>query len=216
MRAVLIGAGSLGVMTARLLLRHRHEVVLIDTDKERLDAVAEELDCGLLCGDGSRPALLREADPEHTQHLFCLTNNDQTNILASLVGRSLGFPHIVTRIEDPQYEHICIELGLENPIIPARTIGRFLSDLFEGRDPMELSTLIRDEARVFSFVAREEDTGSVEELPLSDDIRVICIYRGTELLIPRGKDKVTCGDEVVLITHSRNLDKLRERWSGTT
>ncbi|MCW8829197.1 MAG: TrkA family potassium uptake protein [Gammaproteobacteria bacterium] len=214
MRAVLIGAGSLGVMTARLLLRHRHEVVLIDTDKERLDAVAEELDCGMICGDGSRPALLREADPEHTDHLFCLTNNDQTNILASLVGRSLGFPHIVTRIEDPQYEHICLELGLENPIIPARTIGRLLSDLFEGRDPLELSTMIRDEARVFSFVARDEDQARVEELPLPEDVRVICIYRSGTLTIPKGKDKVEPGDEVVLITHSKDLEKLKERWAA--
>lgn len=215
MRAVLIGAGSLGVMTARLLLRHRHEVVLIDIDKSRLDAVAEELDCGLICGDGSKPALLREADPEHTQHLFCLTNNDQTNILASLVGRSLGFPRTVTRIEDPEYEHICLELGLENPIIPARTIGRYLSDMFEGRDPLELSIMIRDEARVFSFVAGEADLGPVEELALPDDIRVICIYRSGDLIIPKGKDKLESGDEVVLISHSRNLEMLKQRWVAT-
>lgn len=215
MRAVLIGAGSLGVMTARLLLRHRHEVVLIDIDKARLDTVAEELDCGLICGDGSKPALLREAVPEHTHYLFCLTNNDQTNILASLVGRSLGFPRTVTRIEDPEYEHICLELGLENPIIPARTIGRYLADMLEGRDPLELSTMIRDEARVFSFVAGEADLGPVEELALPDDIRVICIYRGGDLIIPRGKDKLESGDEVVLISHSKNLEILKQRWVTT-
>jgi trk system potassium uptake protein TrkA len=213
MRAVLIGAGSLGVMTARMLLRHRHEVVLIDTDKARLDSLAEELDCGFLMGDGSKPALLREADPEHTDHLFCITNNDQTNILASLVGRSLGFPHIVTRIEDPEYEHICLELGLENPIIPARTIGRYLADMFEGRDPLEMSTMIRDEARVFSFVAHEDDLQRVEELPLPDATRVICIYRNGNLLIPKDSDKLEDGDEVVLISHSKNLEKLNERWT---
>jgi len=216
MRAVLIGAGSLGLMTARLLLRHRHEVVLVDTNKERLDTIAEELDCGLLHGDGSKPVLLREADPEHTDHLFCVTNNDQTNILASLVGRSLGFPHIVTRIEDPEYEHICLELGLENPIIPARTIGRYLADIFEGRDPLEMSTMIRDEARVFSFVAHEDDLQKVEELPLPDATRVICIYRSGTLLIPMGNDKLEDGDEVVLITHSKNLEKLNERWTPKT
>lgn len=217
MRAVLIGAGSLGVMTARLLSRHRHEVVLIDTNKERLDALASEMDCGCLCGDGSKPAILREADPEHTARLYCLTNNDQTNILASLVGRSMGFPHVVTRIEDPEYEHICIELGLEYPIIPARTIGRYLADMFEGRDPLELSTMIRDEARVFSFVAHDEnDLTRIEDLQLPDDIRVICIYRNGSLLIPSGKDKLADGDEVVLISHSKNLDILKERWNPKT
>jgi len=213
MRAVLIGAGSLGQMTARLLLRHGHEVVIIERDKERLDALATELDCGFLNGDGSKPALLREADPEHTNLLLCLTNNDQTNILASLVGRSLDFKRIVTRIEDPELEHICLELGLENTIIPARTIGRYLADLFEGRDPLELSTMIRDEARVFSFVAHDPDLVPINELELPKESRVICIYREGNFILPAGEDTLKEGDEVVIITHSKNMEELEARWT---
>ena len=211
----MIGAGSLTVMTARLLLRHGHEVVIIDADKERLDSLATELDCGFLNGDGSKPAILREADPEHTDLLFCLTGNDQTNILASLVGRSLDFTRIVTRIEDPEYEHICIELGLENTIIPARTIGRYLADLFEGRDPLELSTMIRDEARVFSFVAHEGDVGELGALELPKQSRVICIYREETFILPGADEKIHDGDEVVVITHRKNLPELKERWNSS-
>ncbi|MCW8918779.1 MAG: TrkA family potassium uptake protein [Gammaproteobacteria bacterium] len=216
MRAVFIGAGSLTVMTARQLLRHGHEVVIIDEDKAHLNALAGELDCGLLHGNGSKPALLREADPEHTDLLFCLTGNDQTNILASLVGRSLGFARIVTRIEDPELEHICIELGLENTIVPARTIGRFLADLFEGRDPLELSTMIRDEARIFSFVAHEADEGEFKDLELPSKSRVICIYREGSFILPGGDDKIKGGDEVVVITHRDNLPQLEARWVPKT
>jgi trk system potassium uptake protein TrkA len=212
----MVGAGSLTLMTTRLLLRHGHEVVIIDTDKDRLDGLATELDCGFLNGDGSKPAILREADPEHTDLLFCLTGNDQTNILSSLVGRSLGFERIVTRIEDPELEHICIELGLENTIVPARTIGRYLSDLFEGRDPLELSTMIRDEARVFSFVAHESDVGDIRELNLPKQSRVIIIYREENFILPGADDKIRDGDEVVIITHRKNLNELKERWNATS
>jgi trk system potassium uptake protein TrkA len=214
MRAVLVGGGSLSQMTARLLLKSGHEVVLIDTDKTRLDALAQEMDCGYLHGDGCKPAILKEANPEHTDMLFCLTNNDQTNILASLVGRSLGYAQVVTRIEDPELEHICIELGLANTIIPARTIGRYLADKFEGRDPLELSTLIRYEARVYSFVIHAEDVCLVKELPLPDQSRVICIYRGGEYVIPQDDDKLKEGDEVLIITHKKHLPALDDRWTG--
>jgi trk system potassium uptake protein TrkA len=215
MRAVMIGAGSLTLMTARLLLKHGHEVVIIDADKARLDSLATELDCGFLNGDGSKPAILREADPEHTDLLFCLTGNDQTNILASLVGRSLGFGRIVTRIDDSEFEHICIELGLENTIVPDRTIGRYLADLFEGRDPLELSTMIRDEARVFSFVAHEGDVGELRDLELPEQSRVICIYREGTFILPGADDKIKDGDEVVVITHRKNLTELKERWNAS-
>ncbi len=201
------------MMSAHILLKRRHEVVIIEQSQERIEVIREGLDCGLIHGDGSKPAILRESDPAATDTLFCLTGNDQTNILASLVGRSLGFERIVTKIEDPEFEHICIELGLENTIVPSRTIGRHLADLFEGQDPLELSTVIREDARVFSFVASEEDATARDALKLPEMSRVICIYREGKLLLPEADTAMKAGDEVVLITHRKNLPELKQRWS---
>jgi len=159
-------------------------------------------------------AVLREADPEHTDVLFCLTGSDQANIIASLVGRSLGFGRVVTKINDPEFEHVCIELGLEDMIIPARTVGRHLAEMFEGTNPLEISAMIKAEARVFSFAAREEDARPISELGLPDKTRVICIYRDEKFLLPGDDDRLKAGDEVVLITHVRNLPALAGRWAA--
>ena len=64
MRVVFIGASSLAVVTAKLMRERGEEVVIIEHDKDHIDALTEELDCGFLHGDGSKPAILREADPE--------------------------------------------------------------------------------------------------------------------------------------------------------
>ena len=212
MRAVFIGAGAIAVMTARTLVKRGHEVVIIERDKGQIDALVEELDCGFIHGDGGKPAILREADPEHTDFLFCLTGNDQSNIIASLVGKSLGFKRMVTRIEDPEFEHICIGLGLEDTIVPARTIGRYLADMFAGRDPLELSAMIKDEARVFNFVVKEEQAGKIATLDLPKDSRVVCCYRDGKFRLPDPEDELRADDEVVVITHSRNVPDLEERW----
>lgn len=216
MRAVFIGASALTVMTARYLLSRGHEVVIIEQDKEVIDALTTELDCGFLHADGAKPAVLREADPEHTDVLFCLTGSDQANIISSLVGRSLSFGRVVTKINDPEFEHICIELGLEDTIIPARTVGRYLSEMFEGTNPLEISAMIKADARVFSFVARDDDAKPIAELELPDATRIICLYRDQKFLLPGDGDRLKPGDEVVLITHSRNLPALAERWSTPT
>lgn len=214
MRAAFVGAGSIAVMAARLMLKRGHEVVIIERDRSRIDALVETLDCGFLHGDGSTPALLREADPEHTDCLFCLTGEDQTNILASLVGRSLGYARVVTKIEDPEFEHICIELGLEDTIDPALTIGRYLADMLQGQDLLELSAMVKDEARVFSFVVGADDAGLISALDLPDESRVICLYRGEKFIYPEVDSKLEAGDEVVVLTHSRNLAKLQQRWGA--
>ncbi|KPJ91497.1 MAG: potassium transporter [Gammaproteobacteria bacterium SG8_11] len=212
MRAVFIGASALTIMTSKILLKRAHEIVIVESNKEKIAALSNEMDCGFIAGDGSKPAILKETNPGETDVLFCLTNDDRSNILASLVGRSLGFQRIVTRIEDPELEHICIELGLEDTIIPARTIGRHLSDMVEGRDPFVLSTLIRDEARVFSFVLHDADECALSELPIPEKSRVICLYRDNKFLVPRDDEKLKSNDEILIITHRDNLHALKERW----
>ncbi len=212
MRAVFVGASSLAVTTARFLLARGHEVVVVERNKERIETLTGQLDAGFLHGDGSTPALLRETNPSETDFLFCLTGNDQANIIAGLVGRSLGFPRVVTKIENSEFEHICIELGLKDTIIPNRTIGRYLADMVQGTDPLELSGILKDEARIFFFVLQEADEGRIADLPLPGDTRVICLYREGKLIVPDDSTKLKREDEVALLTHSRNLETLREKW----
>lgn len=211
MRALFIGASALTLMAARQLIKRGHEVVIIEVSREKIEALSETIDCGFIHGDGGKPAILKEADPAHTGILFCLTGNDQTNIIASLVGRTLGYQRIVTKIDDPEFEHVCIELGLEHTIIPARTIGRHLSDMVEGQDPLQLSTIIRDEARIHSFVLKEE-SGRLAGLDLPKSCRVICVYRNNKLLIPDEESRLEKGDEIVVILHRDQLEALKERY----
>jgi trk system potassium uptake protein TrkA len=213
MRAVFIGSTPLSVMTAGLLLKRGHEVIIVERDRERIDALSEELACGFLHGDPGRPAILKEADPAQTDILYCLTDNDQTNIIASLVGKSLGFDRVITGIDDLEYEHICVELGLVDTVIPTQTIGSYLADMAEGHDPLVISTMFRDDARAFSFVVREEDVGAISEISFPPETRVVCLYRDEKFILPEQDTVLQEGDEVVLVSHRKNLDELARRWA---
>ena len=61
MRMVFVGSSKLTLATVHLLIRRGHELILIERDKDRIESLAEELDCGFLHGDGSKPTILREA-----------------------------------------------------------------------------------------------------------------------------------------------------------
>lgn len=215
MKAVIIGGNPMGLMTAGILLKRGHEVVIVEKNKARIEELAEEIGCGFVHGDGSKPVILKETDPAHTDFLFCLTDNDQTNIIASLVGRSLGFKRVITRIEDPEFEHICVELGLEDTIIPTLTIGRYLADMLEGQDLLELSAMIRDEARVFSFIIKEQDAGPLGALELPEGSHVICFYRDGTFNLAEDDIVLQQGDEVIVLTYSRNLRQLQEHWAAS-
>jgi trk/ktr system potassium uptake protein len=213
MRVVIVGAGSLGSRAAALLVRRGCEVVVIEQDAEVAQSLGDSLDCGVIRGDGTRPAVLKEADPSHTDVLLSMAGNAQTNLIASLVARSLGIARVITRIDDEEFEHIAIELGLVDTIIPARTIGRYVADAVEGHDILDLSGAIKGDARVLLVVVREEDEGTVKELALPDATRVSHVYRDGQLLFADADFRLRRGDEMVIILHRRHLEKLRERWA---
>lgn len=214
MRTVFIGAGELSIATAKQLIKKGHEVIIIEVDESIIDEHADTLDCSFLHGDGSKPEVLREVSPEQTDFLFCLSSRDQANVIAGLVGRSLGFKRVITSIAGPELEPICRQLGLENTIIPSRTISRYLVDMIEDRTSIELSSMIKDEARLFMFVATDQEAGKVKECKLPSDAKVVCLYRNGEFMLASDETSLKKADEVIILTHAKNLKKLQERWSA--
>ena len=213
MRAIFVGASPLTVMAARRLLKAGHDVVIIEEDKERISTLSETLDCGFIHGDGSRPAVLEELSPGESDMLFCLSSEDQDNILASLVAQTMDFRRVITKIEDPDFQVICTKLGLDDVIVPDRDVGERLADLVEGHDVADLSAAVESGIRFFHFVAREQDAGRIGELDLPDQVRVIVITRGEESIIVGEDDVLKQDDRVLVVTHRDDLEKLKKRFS---
>lgn len=212
MRIIIIGARPIAVVAARLLIERENEVVIVDQDEEEIDTLSADLDCGFLKGDGSKPAILREAGVGQGDFLFCLTDDDERNILAALVGRSLGAERIVVKVEDGELESLCKELGLKDVIVPDRTTGQALADLVAGGLGVEPTSVVKHHARFFSFTFREEEPCPAAELGLPRQTRIVCIYRDKKLLLPDDGTEIKKGDEVVVIAHSSHLEELAETW----
>lgn len=212
MRTVFIGAGQVSIETAKALSNKGHEVIIIEIDKDKIDELSEEIDCSFLHGDGSQPNTLREVNPTQTDFLFCLSSSDQANVIASLVGRSLGFKRIVTSISDSQFEGICHELDLKDIITPSHTFTRYLVDMVGGSKNIDLSAVIKDEARIFMVTAGKEDAVAAEDLQLPAAAKVICYYRDGKFALADQDTIFEIGDEIVILTHSKNIRALQERW----
>ena len=215
MRIVFSGARPATILAAGLLIKKNHEVIIIDTNKEKIDSLSETMDCSFLYGDAAKPAILKEVNPKNCDFLFCLTDSDEVNIITSLLGRSLGFKRVVTSIENTELEEMCREIGLKDVVIPARSMSRHIEDMVEGLEDIELSNLLKGEARLLSFIAGNEEAGPVSELDLPEDAKCIYYYRDEKFYLMDEQTKIKKGDEVVVVTHVDNLSELNKRWDGT-
>jgi trk system potassium uptake protein TrkA len=217
MRIVFIGASALAVEAARALIDDGHEVVIVDEDESRLEALEEmDLDCGLVHGDGSRPAVLSELGPGNTDFLFCMSNSDQDNILAALAGKQLGFGQVVAKIEDPDFRGLCAELGLEDVLIPTQETANAITDRVAGITSVDLAPLMETGIRFFSFAARSGHAGPVSELGLPDGARLLAVTRDGETELAAEDVEIQEHDTVYVICFQDHVKDLRSRFIDET
>ncbi len=215
MRIVMVGASALTVATARVLIERNHEVVIIDRDESRLRELEQQLDCGLMHGDGSRPSLLKEVGPENTDCLLALGSEDQDNILAALVGQELDFKSVIVKVEDPEYRSICEHLGLKNTVVPDLEIGRSLADMIEAREKTSLTAHLEGDLRFFSFSVGEDEAGRVGDLDLPKEARILAVTRGDQSRLVDDDTELAAGDEVLLILDAKHAPNLRKQLTKT-
>lgn len=129
MRIIIAGAGHVSETFAKKLQDEKHELVIIDRSRDRLDHLAKSLDISFLCGDVTDPGLLEEADPGRSDVLVCLTDVDQTNIMCAALGRALGYKRVIPSIADPQLKVLAESLSFEEYITPAELVAEKLTGM---------------------------------------------------------------------------------------
>ncbi len=213
MRVVFIGASAQAVEAARSVLASGHDVVIVDSDEDRLQRLEEtDLDCAFVHGDGSRPAVLSEIGPAATDFLFCMTGSDQNNILAALAGKRLGFERVIAMIEDSDFGGLCAELGLEDVLIPNQETANAVNDRVAGIESVDLAPLMKTGIRFFSFAAREGEEGTVAELQLPGGARALAVVRLQEVELATNETRIQEHDTVYVVCTQDLVKELRKRF----
>lgn len=213
MRVVFLGASHLTVTTAKLAIERGHEVVIVELDQLKIDELSGELDCGFIQGDGSFPSILEEVGPENTDFLICFTDNDQDNIIASLVGQEMGFGQVITRIDNPDFDAICKQLKLEDVFNPDKQIADTLVDTIEGYKRARHFTELIGDLYFFKFLVTESTEKKLNALDLPIDTQIICVFRENEAYLTSHLEMLKEGDVVTLITKHKQIETLSAKFA---
>jgi trk system potassium uptake protein TrkA len=212
MRTVIVGASRIGRALARRLIEDGGEVVLIDHSRDRLETVSNQLDCGMLCGDGTDPEILRDALAEQKSNLIAVTPEDQDNILSCLLAESLGYHRVLPRISRQQLYAICDELGLSERISPEEEVaGRLVEKLSD--QPETGADSLQWPARVFSLAIHEDaDFATVGDVQIPTTARAMVVYRGEQIFMATAEQDLRPGDRLSIATDTDGLAALCETY----
>src|SRR5690606_28459698 len=203
-RIVIAGGGNIGLYVARAMESKggRTKVKLIENNRDRAVAIADQLRrTVVLHGSALDQKLLLEADIDHADLMVALTNDDQVNILTSVIAKRLGCKSNLVLINNPTYHEFAKTLGVDAHVNPrAVTISRVLQHVRRGRI-RAVHNIQWGAAEVIEAEALETSPlvgPPLKELDLPDGMRIGAVYREGVFVKPSGSLHIKPKDRVVI------------------
>ncbi|SDB08058.1 trk system potassium uptake protein TrkA [Desulfonatronum thiosulfatophilum] len=209
---MIIGGGSVGLLAARRLEKKGLSVKLVDMDLERCRFLAGELDqTVVLHGDGSEVDLLQEENIQDMDALLALTSSEETNILISLLAKSLGVDKTITRINKFTYVPLARAIGLENVI--SQRIAAVSTILRHVRRGKVISSvpIKGEEAEALEAVALENSSivnKPIKDLHFPKGALILCVIRGEDVHIPTGETIILPQDRIIILSTRRTIERV--------
>jgi len=222
-RVMIAGGGKVGLRLARSLVG-QCEVKLIERDKRRCEYLASQLPSSVLIlnGDGADEDLLQDESVGQMHLFLALTNDDEDNIMSSMLAKRMGAERVMALINRRAYADMMQGSTIDIAIAPAQTvIGELLTHLRRG-DVVAVHSLRRGAAEAMEAVARGDAKTSklvgrrVEDIKWPTGTRLGAIVRGegrrSEVLMPHHDTVIETDDHLILFIPNkrqvRQVEKL--------
>ena len=218
-RVIIVGGGNIGLSLAQLVEASGKRVNLkvIEYDKKRAELVAQQLDRAVVIhGDALDAEILDEANVSSAETVVAVSNDDEVNILASMLAKRFGCQRAVTLINTTSYGPLIGSLGIDTVVNPrAITVSTILQHVRRGRI-RSVHSLTEGFGELIEAEALE--TSSLVGVPirdakLPDGVVLGAIVRGNEVLIPRGGTTVRSGDLVILFAATEAVKQVEKLFS---
>jgi trk system potassium uptake protein len=217
-RVMIYGAEDLATYLARMLDKDGVAVKIVSTSPERCRLCAERVPRALVVqGDGTDPAVLREEGIEDIDAFVACSRQQDRNIPAALLAKSLGARLAMVAAANATYEHLAPSIGIDAATSPeSAVVGSILQFIRQGR-VFAVQALWARDAEVIELQA--EEASKLVSRPLKDTgfpkgAMVLALSHGDTTVIPTGDTVIQPGDHVVSIVQRGAIHRIEKIFAG--
>ena len=213
-RVLIVGGGRIGFRLASLLEEQSVYTKIVEKDASRCTELAEKLNKAIvLHGDGSDQELLREENIQDMDVVVTLTNDEETNIIASLLTKRMGAQNTITRINKFSYFPLMSMIGLEQVVSPRHSaINTILQHIRRGKVLSAIS-IKNEQAEVMEAVALETSDivgKPLKRISLPKGVLVTSIIRENEVIVPTGESVIEPEDRIIIFASRKAIPKIEK------
>lgn len=222
-RIMIAGGGNIGLRLAKKI-ESRYSIKIFELDSIRSKELSEELNYTVvLQGSASDQDLLLEENIEETDIFIAVMNDDEANIMASLLAKRLGAKKVMALINNAAYVDLIQGGEIDVAISPQQaTVGSLLSHVRSG-DMVNVHSLRRNAAEAIEVIAHGDENSSkvvgkaIEDVDLPEGATIGAILREDDkgekhVLIAHDSTVIENGDHVIVFLvdkrHTKYVEKL--------
>lgn len=208
----IIGGGNVGLMLAKDLEKLKFKVKIIEKNAKRCELLSETLENSLvLNGDGTNLELLNEEDIAESDVLISVTNNDEKNLLCSLLAKQLGVKRVIARVAKlfniPLFEQVGIDIAVSSKFSALHEV----KNQFNENNIGILATVEQGKGEVLDIVVPENfEAKKLMEIKLPTRAVIGIINRKKRVIIPKGDTLVMPNDEIIVFTRNEDAQNIRD------
>tara|TARA_B100000989_G_C19522886_1_gene465174 strand:+ start:1330 stop:2706 length:1377 start_codon:yes stop_codon:yes gene_type:complete len=212
-KILIIGGGNIGFNLAKNLEESIEtiRIKVIEKNKDRAEFIANELNNTIVInGNGLDENILEEANLNEVETVLALTNDDEDNLMASVLVEKFSKDNKRTMalINKPNYSLLQNSLKIDDLIDPRMdTVSTILKHVHKGTIETAY-TILNGEYEVIEadiIETSELINKEIKNSDLPDEIRIGAILRNNEILIPRSNTKFEKGDTVVFLSNREQI-----------
>ena len=219
MKIIIAGAYAIGTYLAKLLIRNKYDITLMDENIENLEKLGRDYD--LLTMEASPTSLksLKEAGVANADLFIAVTLDENVNLNACMMAKALGAKKTVAKVDT--YEYVSPEnaelfktLGVSSIIYPEMLAAK---DIING---LKMSWVrqrwdVHDGALTMLGIKLREGCEILDK-PLreisgpDDPFHIVAVKRGQETIIPGGNDELKLNDLAYFMTTKNYIPYIRK------
>ena len=224
MRIIVAGAGVTGYLLLKMLVAKKHDVVVIDVDREDCEEDYAETGAMTIHGSATDVRTLEKAGTQNSDVVLCLVRHDSDNIAISILAKSLGVRSIIALLRKPEYEPAYKSAGVTTIISLTDLLLHQLIMEIEQPNVKSIMPLGGGKAEIYAVEIPPEAKSvgmTVREITEQGGFPKECVFVGIYhkdsdvFCIPRGDHDLKEWDTVFLVSNSLYIKPATDFLTGT-
>ena len=215
-KIVIIGGGNIGFSLSELIEQNDSGITteLIESNKERANFLASNLNIVTVTnGDGLDNQILDEVNISEAGYCIAVTEDDEVNVLVSLLAKRAGADQCMALINNSSYTSLLSNIGIDITIDPKLiTISKILEKV-RGGGIMNDYSIGDGFGEVIEAMIKKQSplcNKNLKDLSLPKGIRIASILRDNKIIIPNSLTIFKQNDDVVFFAETQFINKLEK------